>query len=438
MLSDRAQRMWHAMREETPAPLAPPDTYDDAEIADMLRELGIALVEVVQPTQLVRTRLLYVAKRYTSKAVRVVALPTILLIQVGTESYEVDTSTRATTQLDLAGRVDHIARLASAGAITPVDAVGALAQARTMKPRFNAAVTIFGYVITTLGFSMIINPTWASLWGHAFLGLVVGLIVLAARPLPALNAILPTVAAMAVTILATWFVADAANDGLLRVIAPSLVAILPGLALTVSAMELAGSAIIAGASRLVYGIVQLMLMVFGVAIGMTVAGHVAPQQPTPQTGPWAFYAAIVVVGVGLYIYLSAPPGSLVWITAAVGVALIGQQFGEIFLSPAHAGALGAALVLPFAIAAAQLKTAPPVMVMVLAAFWALVPGALSFESLSAESLSQAATGGTADVTTLGTTVAAIFSIALGTLVSWSVLSTIGSRRRGAGATKSTE
>ena len=73
--------------------------------------------------------------------------------------------------------------------------------------------------------------------------------------------------------LATWFVADAANDGLVRVIAPALVAILPGLALTVGAMELAASEIIAGATRLVYGVVQLMLMVFGVAIGMAVAGR---------------------------------------------------------------------------------------------------------------------------------------------------------------------
>jgi hypothetical protein len=187
-------------------------------------------------------------------------------------------------------------------------------------------------------------------------------------------------------------------------------------------MELAGSEIIAGATRVVYGIVQLMLMVFGVAIGMAVAGQVAPQQPSPQTGAWAFYAAIVVVGVGLYIYLSAPRGSLLWLIAAVAVALLGQKFGEIFLSPAHAGALGAALVLPFAVLAAQLKTAPTAMVMALAAFWALVPGALSFESLS-----KAATGGPADIGTLGSTVGAIFSIALGTLVSWSVLTTIGIR-----------
>ena len=48
--------------------------------------------------------------------------------------------------------------------------------------------------------------------------------------------------------LATWFVADAANDGLLRVISPPLVAMLPGMALTIGSMELASSEIVAGAS----------------------------------------------------------------------------------------------------------------------------------------------------------------------------------------------
>jgi hypothetical protein len=56
--------------------------------------------------------------------------------------------------------------------------------------------------------------------------------------------------------------------------------------------------------------------------------------------------------------------------------------------------------------------------MMLAAFWALVPSALSFVSLS-----EAATGGPATINTLGTTVAAIFSIALGTLAGFSVFHT---------------
>ena len=423
MPKNLVSRVWLALREEPPPPIAAPDAFDEAEVAAMLRELGMALIEVVQPTNLVRTRLLNIARRYTTKDVRVVALPTVLLVQVGTVGYEIDVTQRATAQLDLADRVANIARLAAAGAIAPADAVAKLAEARAMPLRFHPALVVLGYVVTTIGFGMVLNPTWASLWGHAFLGMVVGMIVVAAQRVPSLNAIVPTMAAMAVTVLATWFVADAANDGLMRVIAPSLVAILPGLSLTVGAMELAGSATIAGASRLVSGIVQLMLMVFGVALGTALAGKVAPQQPSAQMGPWAFYVAILVIGAGLYIYLSAPRGSLIWLTLAVGVALIGQKVGTALLSPAHAGALGAALVLPFALVATRLKGAPTPLVMVLAAFWALVPGAMSFESMS-----QAASGGHGDLPTLITAIAAVFSIALGTVISWSLISAFTTRR----------
>ena len=61
-----------------------------------------------------------------------------------------------------------------------------------------------------------------------------------------------------------------------------------------------------------------MLLVFGVALGMHVAGRVEPQDPSPQMGSWALYAAIVVVALGLYVYLSAPPGSLLWLMADRG------------------------------------------------------------------------------------------------------------------------
>jgi uncharacterized membrane protein YjjB (DUF3815 family) len=85
------------------------------------------------------------------------------------------------------------------------------------------------------------------------------------------------------------------------------------------------------------------------------------------------------------------------------------------LPPAYSGAVGAALVVPFAMLASRIRTSPPAMVMMLAAFWALVPGALSFEGLS-----DAATGGPATIETLGQTVAAVFSIALGTLAGFSI------------------
>lgn len=388
----------------------------------MLRELGIALVECEQPTHLVAARLLAIAPQYTRETVRVVVLPTALVVQVGTIAYEIEMVAKPTTQLNLAGRIDAIADLAEVGAITAADATREAAAARSMPPRFGPVTSVIGYTITTLGFGMVINPTWASLWGYVFLGAVVGLITLLGKPFPSLNAVLPTLAAAVVTVLATSFVADAANDGLLRVVSPPLVAVLPGLALTIAAMELASGQMISGATRLIYGVAQLGLLVFGVGLGLHVGAELTPQQPSAQMGGWSLYVAVVVISIGLYIYLSAPKGSLVWLMLAVGVALVGQKVGGLFLSPTHSGAVGAFLVVPFAMLGARVKTSPPAIVMMLAAFWALVPGALSFESLGS------AAAGKGDITTLGTAVAAIFSIALGTLIGFSVYNTINTRR----------
>jgi len=414
-LGCRLRRSLHALRKEVPGTVADPGRHDDAEVAAMLRELGIALVEVEQPTQMVAARLMAIARRYTRSAVRVVVLPRVLVIRVGTVGSEVDASTQATTQLDVAGRIDDIAELAEMGAITPADAIAALCEARSMQPRFGPATTVAGYAITTVGFGMITNPSWPSLWAYAFLGAVVGVVLLLGRPFPSLSAILPTLAAMVVTVLATGFVDNAAGEGLLRIIAPALIGVLPGIPLTLGAMELASSSLIAGASRLVYGVVQLMLIVFGVGLGLHVFAHAGSTPHLATMGPWSIYVAIVVIAVGLYVHLSAPSGSLVWLIAAVAVALLGQQVGGLFLSSAHAGAVGAFLVVPFATLASRLKTSPPAIVMMLSAFWALVPSALSFESLG-----EAMTGGHNDIQVLGLTAGAIFSIALGTLIGWSV------------------
>jgi len=139
-------------------------------------------------------------------------------------------------------------------------------------------------------------------------------------------------------------------------------------------------------------------------------------------GSWSLYLAIVVVSIGLYVYLSAPPGSLFWLMASVAVALLAQAAAGTVVSPSRSGFVGAFLSVPFALLAARIRTSPPSIVMLLAAFWSLVPGALSFRALG-----QAAAGGGPDPTSLAATGAAILSIALGTLAGWSVFYTIDSR-----------
>jgi uncharacterized membrane protein YjjP (DUF1212 family) len=420
--AERRHRIVDALRKIPPAPLAAPDTYAPMEIAAMLRGIGIALIEVAQPTPNVEARLLQIAAMYTTQTVRVVALPTALMIQIGEDAYQFDGSTRSSLQRDAAGRLDDIANLAAAGAISPAEAIRTVDAARRLPPRFGTLATIAGYAVTTVGFGMVINPTWSALPSYVFLGLLVGGIVQVSRPFPSLAPILPTLAAMAATILAVTFLDATANDGLLRVISPALVATLPGMALTIGAMELASAQIVSGSSRLIYGMSQLAMLLFGVAIGLHITGWSEQQTDATLMGDWSLYVGILVVSIGLYIYLSAPSGSFFWLMAAIAVALLAQAAAATVTSASHSGFVGAFLSVPFAMLASRIRTSPPAIVMMLAAFWSLVPGALSFVTVG-----QAAVGDTAGVTSLAATGAAILSIALGTLVGWSVFYTIDSR-----------
>ena len=198
----------------------PPDHHDIGDVAAMLREIGTALIEVAQPIQVVETRLRDMAGKYTSEPVQLAALPTMLMLQIGSRAFELAGSVQPSGQFDMAARVDGIAALAEAGAIAPTDAVAAIRAARRQPPRFGAVATTLGYVLTTVGFGMSVEPSWRGMLAHLSLGLVVGVIMLTSRPLPGLGPILPTISALVVTLLATWFVVDVAHDGLLRVITP--------------------------------------------------------------------------------------------------------------------------------------------------------------------------------------------------------------------------
>lgn len=411
------------LRKPVPPALAPPDSYDPADIAAMLREIGVALVETAQPVQEVEQRLLTIAARYTTQPVQVAVLPTMLFVQIGTTAYEMDSSVQGSGQMNMAARTEEITELAEAGAITPTDAVAGVHAARTLPPRFGPLTTTLGYALTSAGFGMVIDPSWKGLAAHFFLGLIVGLIVQLARPYPNIAPILPTLAAVVVTLLATWFVADVADDGILRVISPALIATLPGMALVIGSIELAGARIVSGASRTVYGLAQMGLLVYGVVLGVRIAGEVEPQTPTDLMGPWSVYASILVIAVGLYIYLSAPRRTFYWLLLTIAVATLVQTLAGHVLNTGHSGFIAAAVAIPFAVLCARIKGAPPATVLTLAAFWTLVPGQLTFMSLGRH-----AAGDLANTSTMSVAGAAIVSIALGALVGWSVVRTVSTAR----------
>ena len=428
-----AQRLWRAVRKEaSPSAVAPRDTYSNDEIAVMLRALGLAMLEVGQPVNMVSARLLTIASRYTTSTVRLAVLPTVIIVKVDSaQATEVDQTDRATVRLDQAGKIAEIADLAEAGAIAPADAVAEVSGVRELPRRFGTATTIFGHALATIGFGMLLNPTWAALPAYALLGAVVGSVLVIAPRFPGLLTIQATVSALVVTVLAGAFLADVAGDGILRIIAPPLIALLPGFALTTGAIELASGQMISGASRLVYGAAQVVLLAAGVFLGVRLVGLPTSTHHSVLMGEWSLYLAILVMALGMYLYLSAPRGSLIWLVVGLAVALITQDLSGVFLDQAMSGAVGAFVSVPFAMFASGFRGAPPRMVMLLTVFWGLVPGALSFMNFA-----QRAASNVIDVNTLQGTGSAVFAIALGTLMGYSVfLMFLSVRHRGSAALK---
>ncbi|MGL6235929.1 MAG: threonine/serine ThrE exporter family protein [Segniliparus sp.] len=415
-LRRQAGKLWRAARKDRPVPLVDSESYPDEEILTMLRLLGVAMVETGQPTNLVEADLRAISKAYTGHELRVLVFPTYLIVQLDSvlaTKTQIDEPSRATAQLDQAGRIDTLVQLAKARAITPPQVIAQVRAVRSWSPRFGPALTVVGHMILTLGFGLALQPTLAGLPAYALLGGIVGLVLLIGRWLPSASTVLPPLAAIIATVLTTWYLAGAAGDGLLRVLAPALISVLPGMTLAIGAVELTSIQVISGSARLMYGAAQLLLLAFGVVVGARIAGPLSPSHPNAQLGQWAPYLGTVVAALGFSLYKSAPKGALPPIAATMLVALVGQQLGGRYVDPMLAGFFGALVVVPFAQIIARFKGVPPAMVLMLAAFWFLVPGALSFVSVG-----EVVTTGGGGARALLSAVLAVFSIALGMLFGW--------------------
>ena len=109
--------------------------------------------------------------------------------------------------------------------------------------------------------------------------------------LATLDLIFPVVAAF---LVATTVFAFTQHTGLgdnpVRILIPPLATFLPGGVLTIATVELAAGQMIAGASRLVTGMVQLGLLAFGIVAAASLVGvdqQALIDDPVNRLGPWA-------------------------------------------------------------------------------------------------------------------------------------------------------
>lgn len=400
--------------EETADPARP---VDDAALQQFLLFLASAMTAAGEAVNEIEAHLYRVAKAYGATEARFAVLPTFAVVALDPgrpATLEPTAQLRGGLRLDQTSAVYDILRHAQHGSVDPAQGCEQLLAALETEPRFGLVPTVVGHVVLTVGLCMTIQPrSWRDIGLAAAFGVVVGLLRLVDRS-ARLRMVMPALASFIVAAV-TFVLADHGwVDADVRVMIAPLVTFLPGAALTMSIVELSAAELVTGVSRLASGILQLTLLAFGiVAAADTVGVPASGLADAPQNGLgwWAPWLGVLVFGAGVFVYNSAPSGSLPWLLIVLVVSFVGQRIGNDLLGGYLGGFVGAFLMTPTAKTIERTDTGPPALVTFLPAFWLMVPGALAVIGVT-EFVSSGDRVGSGDF--LGTA-AAILSIALGVL-----------------------
>lgn len=371
------------MRETGAERPGPGNTRDERALLRFLLFLGSGMTMSGEAVNEIQDHLIEVAAAYGAPRARVAVLPTYLEIALEPGRAVTLEPTRqlgGLLRLDQAAALYQLLRVAKKGAIEPEEGSRRVLEIVEMRPRFGRWPTVLGHAVLTAGICLVLQPTWGDIVVAALFGLVVGGLKLVGARLPSVQLIMPVAVSFIVAVITFLLAGQGWADADLRAMIAPLVTYLPGAALTMSVVELSAGEMVTGASRLVAGTLQLLLLAFGITAAtqvVTVPGA-ADLISSPQNliGWWAPWLGVLVVGVGTYLYHSAPKRSLGWLLVVLVAAWLGQFVGNEIFGGYLSGFFGALAMTPVAYFVERRPSGPPALVSFLPAFWLLVPGAL--------------------------------------------------------------
>jgi len=393
----------------------------DSELLDCLRKVGKGLLASGTSVGVVENTLTQIARVYDVDC-EIVALPNILMIKLGQSAQgQVDFTVQRMTSLPLdqsSELVELIDRLLRRQ-IFPGEAAREVDRILAKPARFNSAIVIFGYFLSSIGLTMLFRPEAVALVVTGAMGILVGVIILWFRSWPRFSLLLPVIAATLVSALTFSLNRMGLIYGTESLVIPPLVTFLPGAALTTGMIELASMQVISGSARLIYGATSLLLLFVGISAGLFFAGLSRSLLYTPAPFPFTWWAPVLgtlLFGLGTFIRVSGANRDLRWILVVLYIAMLGQTVGERLFTPYFGAFIGATLMALSSELIARSPRRTPALVSQALAFWFLVPGArglLSVTNILSNDIQGAVVGLTEMV---GLIIAIAVGVLLGTLI----------------------
>jgi uncharacterized membrane protein YjjP (DUF1212 family)/uncharacterized membrane protein YjjB (DUF3815 family) len=362
-----------------------------AVLLKFLAKLGQMELAGGNAVPFVERDIVLIARQLGLAHVSAFVLPTGLFIEVDdAEGHKLDLATgpyrSGQLRMDQIEEVLVIAREARMGRIKPERGLERLEAVQRMRHRYGDIGFALGYLVTTVGVAFMLRPSLQGLGVVAVLALLCAGLLLMVRKRPAWAVIMPVVASFTLSAAVALGYRFGLKEPAMTLLIPPLITFLPGMMLTVSVIELAYANVISGASRMVAGFAQLILLAFGIlggfkAFPFPVSGDV----PTPlfaRLGPWVPWIGVLVFAIGLHVYQSSKPRSFGFMLLTAIVAYGAQTIAGQFLHGGSTAFFGAAAMTIVALVIEFRFNGPPAIVTFLPGFWLLAPGSFGLISVA--------------------------------------------------------
>jgi len=300
-------------------------------------KLGKALHKFGTPAYRLEAHLQHVSQFLDLRASFIVTPTTLTFILSGDdENQDYNHLLRVTPgEMDLGSlaRTDELVDELISGTRTLSEAIERLEEIENKPNPYSRFLTFLAFGASSGAFTMLMHTSWNDVFWSTLLGLMVCLFVFWSERSKRVTEMLEPLSALASALIASAITLIDPSINAPLVILSSIIAFIPGLALTVGLAELAARNLTAGTARVMDAIMVLFKLYFGAVLGLALGNKIwgiaeyAPQ--AAQMPTWIAWVAVTLLSISLIILFKArikdSPWGLVSGYVAFGASIWGSQ-----------------------------------------------------------------------------------------------------------------
>ncbi|KAF2072874.1 hypothetical protein CYY_005822 [Polysphondylium violaceum] len=202
------------------------------------------------------------------------------------------------------------------------------------KPLYNDYLTLASFVASSFAIAFFFKAGWIEIGASSLVGLYVGLLFTAAGKWPAIGRVLEALSSCGGAIIASLFNAYIYPVNVFMATLGGIIALAPGLSLTLAVAEISTRNLISGNARLVGVFACLLQLTFGLALGTNLSSKIIPVQDAlePNSLPsWTMFLAVPVAAVSFAVQMKVHPRQIWVIILASILGILGGNWGNEYL-----------------------------------------------------------------------------------------------------------